>query len=254
MSRNNHTPAPFQVSIEVGGRPLHSRTGKIASSQLRPLPHAMATPFCSLAPDGHQAERSRLSPADRGLPRKYLLPPANISRWLCSNAKAATEKEMLVSRLMTAPCFSVPRFLAQWRPRSIAMVLSARSYNDPERHRSYQLTPPPAPPPLIAPTDRSPYPHRRCSRRLLVWQLVCQSDVAEQKTSKLNIVVSGNRRWLRPGGIGRVRKFGRKSRGGAGVLAAPGQEIVAGIKQLARTYHAQKSLSLLRFPFDQSHL
>ena len=30
MSENNHTPAPFQVSIEVGGRPLILETGKIA--------------------------------------------------------------------------------------------------------------------------------------------------------------------------------------------------------------------------------
>ena len=30
MSENNHTPAPFQVSIEIGGRPLILETGKIA--------------------------------------------------------------------------------------------------------------------------------------------------------------------------------------------------------------------------------
>ena len=30
MSENNHIPAPFQVTIEVGGRPLTLETGKIA--------------------------------------------------------------------------------------------------------------------------------------------------------------------------------------------------------------------------------
>ena len=30
MSENNHTTAPFQVSIELGGRPLILETGKIA--------------------------------------------------------------------------------------------------------------------------------------------------------------------------------------------------------------------------------
>src|ERR1700675_4677716 len=30
MSENNHTPAPFQVSVEVGGRPLSLETEKTA--------------------------------------------------------------------------------------------------------------------------------------------------------------------------------------------------------------------------------
>jgi polyribonucleotide nucleotidyltransferase len=30
MSENNRTPAPFQVSIEIGGRPLILETGRLA--------------------------------------------------------------------------------------------------------------------------------------------------------------------------------------------------------------------------------
>src|SRR5882724_10060258 len=186
MSENNHTPAPFQVSIEVGGRPLILETGKIA----RQANCAITARYGDtvLLVSACMANK----PNDRDfLPltvdyRENTYSAGKIPGGFFKREGRPTEKEILVSRLIDRPMR--PLFPDSWRNETqvIAMVLSADSDNDPD---------------VIAVTAASaaaycsdlPFNDPIAAVRvgLLDGQLVVNPTVAEQKTSKLNIVVAG---------------------------------------------------------------
>src|SRR5579864_6230900 len=187
MSENNHTPAPFQVSIEVGGRPLILETGKIA----RQANCAITARYGDtvLLVSACMANK----PNDRDfLPltvdyREYTYSAGKIPGGFFKREGRPTEKEILVSRLIDRPLR--PLFPESWRNETQvnAMVLSADSENDPD---------------VIAVTGAAaavycsdlPFATPIAAVRvgLLNGQLVANPTVAEQKTSLLNIVVVGS--------------------------------------------------------------
>src|SRR6266404_2664841 len=132
MSENNHTPAPFQVSIEVGGRPLILETGKIA----RQANCAITARYGDtvLLVSACMANK----PNDRDfLPltvdyRENTYSAGKIPGGFFKREGRPTEKEILVSRLIDRPMR--PLFPDSWRNETqvIAMVLSADSDNDPD--------------------------------------------------------------------------------------------------------------------------
>jgi polyribonucleotide nucleotidyltransferase len=186
MSENNHKPAPFQVSVDVGGRPLILETGKIA----RQANCAITARYGDtvLLVSACMANK----PNDRDfLPltvdyRENTYSAGKIPGGFFKREGRPTEKEILVSRLIDRPMR--PLFPDSWRNETqvIAMVLSADSDNDPD---------------VIAVTAASaaaycsdlPFNDPIAAVRvgLLDGKLVANPTVAEQKTSKLNIVVAG---------------------------------------------------------------
>ncbi|HTA58401.1 MAG TPA: polyribonucleotide nucleotidyltransferase [Candidatus Baltobacteraceae bacterium] len=186
MSENNHTPAPFQVSIEVGGRPLILETGKIA----RQANCAVTARYGDTIVLVSACMSNK--PNDRDfLPltvdyRENTYSAGKIPGGFFKREGRPTEKEILTSRLIDRPMR--PLFPDSWRNETqiIAMVLSADSDNDPD---------------VIAVTAASaaaycsdlPFGDPIAAVRvgLLDGQLVANPTVAEQKTSKLNIVVAG---------------------------------------------------------------
>src|SRR5258706_4014846 len=143
MSENNHTPAPFQVSIEVGGRPLILETGKIA----RQANCAITARYGDtvLLVSACMANK----PNDRDfLPltvdyREYTYSAGKIPGGFFKREGRPTEREILVSRLTDRPMR--PLFPESWRNETQinAMVLSADSENDPTLIAV--TAPPPAP-------------------------------------------------------------------------------------------------------------
>src|ERR1700751_2683683 len=191
MSENNHTPAPFQVSIEVGGRPLILETGKIA----RQANCAITARYGDTVILVSACMANK--PNDRDfLPltvdyRENTYSAGKIPGGFFKREGRPTEKEILVSRLIDRPMR--PLFPDSWRNETqiIALVLSADSANDPD---------------VIAVTAASaasycsdlPFTDPIAAVRvgLLDGQLVANPTVAEQKTSKLNIVVAGTEKGI----------------------------------------------------------
>jgi polyribonucleotide nucleotidyltransferase len=186
MSENNHIPAPHQVSIEVGGRPLILETGKIAKQASGAITARYGDTV--LLVTACMASK----PNDRDfLPltvdyRENTYSAGKIPGGFFKREGRPTEKEILVSRLIDRPMR--PLFPDSWRNETqvIAMVLSADSDNDPD---------------VIAVTAASaaaycsdlPFTDPIAAVRvgLLDGQLVANPTVAEQKLSKLNIVIAG---------------------------------------------------------------
>jgi polyribonucleotide nucleotidyltransferase len=186
MSENNHAPAPHQVSIEVGGRSLVLETGKIAKQ----ANGAVTARYGDTVVLVTACMASK--PSDRDfLPltvdyRENTYSAGKIPGGFFKREGRPTEKEILVSRLIDRPMR--PLFPDSWRTETqvIAMVLSADSANDPD---------------VIAVTAASaaaycsdlPFTDPIAAVRvgLLDGNLVANPTVAEQKTSKLNIVVAG---------------------------------------------------------------
>jgi len=157
-----------------------------------------------------------------------------------------TEKEILVSRLIDRPMR--PLFPDSWRNETqiIAMVLSADSDNDPD---------------VIAVTAASaaaycsdlPFNDPIAAVRvgLLDGQLVANPTVAEQKTSKLNIVVAGTADGIVMVESGAFEVSEEKVVEALEFGHAQVKKIVAGIKQL----HDQikpKKVVVAPLPFDQA--
>jgi polyribonucleotide nucleotidyltransferase len=186
MADNNHVPAPHQVSIEIGGRPLTLEMGKIAKQAngavtARYGDTAVLVTACMA-----------YKPTDRDfLPltvdyRENTYSAGKIPGGFFKREGRPTEKEILVSRLIDRPMR--PLFPDSWRTETqiIALVLSADSDNDPD---------------VIAVTAASaaaycsdlPFTDPIAAVRvgLLDGQLVANPTVAEQKTSKFNIIVAG---------------------------------------------------------------
>ena len=186
MADNNHVPAPHQVSIEVGGRPLTLEMGKIAKQ----ANGAVTARYGDTVVLVTACMASK--PSDRDfLPltvdyRENTYSAGKIPGGFFKREGRPTEKEILVSRLIDRPMR--PLFPDSWRTETqvIALVLSADSDNDPD---------------VIAVTAASaaaycsdlPFTDPIAAVRvgLLNGQLVANPTVAEQKTSKFNIIVAG---------------------------------------------------------------
>ena len=189
MSDNNS--APHQISIEVGGRTLVLETGKIAKQ----ANGAVTARYGDTVVLVTACMASK--PNDRDfLPltvdyRENTYSAGKIPGGFFKREGRPTEKEILVSRLIDRPMR--PLFPDSWRNETqiIAMVLSADSANDPD---------------VIAVTAASaaaycsdlPFSDPIAAVRvgLLDGQLVANPTVAEQKTSKLNIVVAGTEKGI----------------------------------------------------------
>jgi polyribonucleotide nucleotidyltransferase len=246
MSENNHTPAPFQVSIEVGGRPLILETGKIA----RQANCAITARYGDtvLLVSACMANK----PNDRDfLPltvdyRENTYSAGKIPGGFFKREGRPTEKEILVSRLIDRPMR--PLFPDSWRNETqvIAMVLSADSDNDPD---------------VIAVTAASaaaycsdlPFNDPIAAVRvgLLDGQLVVNPTVAEQKTSKLNIVVAGTADGIVMVESGAFEISEEKVAEALEFGHAQVKKIVAGIKQLHGQIKPTKVV-VAPLPFDQA--
>src|ERR1051326_3535362 len=186
MSENSHIPAPYQVTVEVGCRPLILETGKIAKQAngaivARYGDTVVLTTAC-MSP----------SPIDRDfLPltvdyRENTYSAGKIPGGFFKREGRPSEKEILTSRLIDRPMR--PLFPDSWRRETqiVSMVMSADSDNDPD---------------VIAVTGASaaaycsdlPFTTPIAAVRvgLLDGQLVANPTVADQKKSLLNIVIAG---------------------------------------------------------------
>src|SRR5246127_3057820 len=186
MSDNNFVPASHQVSTEVGGRTLVLETGKIAKQANGAVTARYGDTVVLVT------ACMATKPNDRDfLPltvdyRENTYSAGKIPGGFFEREGRPTEKEILVSRLIDRPMR--PLFPDSWRNETqiIAMVLSADSDNDPD---VIAVTPASA----AAYCSDLPFTDPIAAVRvgLLNGQLVANPTVAEQKTSKLNIVVAG---------------------------------------------------------------
>src|SRR6266403_158470 len=186
MSEKNVTPAPHQVTVEVGGRPLILETGKIAKQAngaivARYGDTVVLTTAC-MAPTANDRDFLPLT-VDY---RENTYSAGKIPGGFCKREGRPSEKEILTSRLIDRPMR--PLFPESWRNETqiVSMVLSADSDNDPD---------------VIAVTGASaacycsdlPFEKPIAAVRvgLLDGQLVANPTVADQKKSLLNIVIAG---------------------------------------------------------------
>jgi polyribonucleotide nucleotidyltransferase len=186
MSENTHIPAPHQVTVDVGGRPLILETGKIAKQAngaivARYGDTVVLTTAC-MAPTANDRDFLPLT-VDY---RENTYSAGKIPGGFFKREGRPSEKEILTSRLIDRPMR--PLFPESWRNETqiVSMVLSADSDNDPD---------------VIAVTGASaaaycsdlPFDKPIAAVRvgLLNGQLVANPTVADQKTSLLNIVIAG---------------------------------------------------------------
>ena len=246
MAENNHVPAPHQVSIEIGGRPLTLEMGKIA----RQANGAVTARYGDTIVLVSACMASK--PTDRDfLPltvdyRENTYSAGKIPGGFFKREGRPTEKEILVSRLIDRPMR--PLFPDSWRTETqiIALVLSADSDNDPD---------------VIAVTAASaaaycsdlPFNDPIAAVRvgLLDGQLVANPTVAEQKTSKFNIIVAGTENGIVMVESGAFEVSEEKVVEALEFGHEQVKKIVQGIKQL----HAQikpKKVVVEPFPFDKA--
>ncbi len=246
MAENNHVPAPHQVSIEVGGRPLTLEMGKIA----RQANGAVTARYGDTIVLVSACMASK--PTDRDfLPltvdyRENTYSAGKIPGGFFKREGRPTEKEILVSRLIDRPMR--PLFPDSWRTETqvIALVLSADSDNDPD---------------VIAVTAASaaaycsdlPFTDPIACVRvgLLDGQLVANPTVAQQKTSKLNIIVAGTENGIVMVESGAFEASEEKIVEALEFGHEQVKKIVQGIKQL----HAQikpKKVVVEPLPFDKA--
>src|SRR5215510_3865272 len=132
MSDNSHTPAPFSVSVEVGGRPLILETGKIAKQAngaitARYGDTIVLTTAC-MAPTANDRDFLPLT-VDY---RENTYAAGKIPGGFFKREGRPSEKEILTSRLIDRPMR--PLFPKGWscETQVIALVLSADLANDPD--------------------------------------------------------------------------------------------------------------------------
>jgi len=187
MSENTSTPAPYSVTVDVGGRPLILETGKIAKQAngaitARYGDTVVLTTACMNS-----------TPNDRDfLPltvdyKENTYSAGKIPGGFFKREGRPSEKEVLTSRLIDRPMR--PLFPEAWRNETqiVSMVLSADSANDPD---------------VIALTSASaaafcsdlPFETPIAAVRVgqLDGQLVINPSVADQKTSSINIVIAAS--------------------------------------------------------------
>src|ERR1700747_2134444 len=186
MSENNVTPAPHQVTVEVGGRPLIMETGKIDKQAKGAIVarygDTVVLPTACMAPSANDRDFLPCTVDYRENP----YPAGKIPGGFFKREGRPSEKEILTSRLIDRPMR--PLFPESWRNETqiVSMVLSADSDNDPD---------------VIAVTGASaacyvsdlPFEKPIAAVRvgLLDGQLVANPTVADQKKSLLNIVIAG---------------------------------------------------------------
>ena len=187
MSENTITPAPYSVTVEVGGRPLILESGKIAKQAngaitARYGDTVVLTTACMNS-----------TPNDRDfLPltvdyKENTYSAGKIPGGFFKREGRPSEKEVLTSRLIDRPMR--PLFPEAWRNETqiVSMVLSADSANDPD---------------VIAVTSASaaafcsdlPFETPIAAVRVghVDGQLVINPSVADQKTSSINIVIAAS--------------------------------------------------------------
>ena len=246
MSENTITPAPYSVTVEVGGRSLILETGKIAKQAngaitARYGDTIVLTTAC-MATTVNDRDFLPLT-VDY---RENTYSAGKIPGGFFKREGRPSEKEVLTSRLIDRPMR--PLFPESWRNETqiVSMVLSADSANDPD---------------VIAVTSASaaaycsdlPFETPIAAVRvgLVNGQLVVNPTVAEQKTSLMNIVIAGSEE-----GIVMVESGALEVSEEAVVDAlefghAAIKKIVAAIREL----HAQlkpKKVVVAPFPFDEA--
>jgi polyribonucleotide nucleotidyltransferase len=246
MSENKITPAPYSVTVEVGGRPLILETGKIAKQANGAITARYGdTVVLTTACMSSTANDRDFLPLTVDY-RENTYSAGKIPGGFFKREGRPSEKEVLTSRLIDRPMR--PLFPESWRNETqiVSMVLSADSANDPD---------------VIAVTSASaaafcsdlPFETPIAAVRvgLLNGQLVVNPTVTEQKTSLLNIVIAGSEE-----GIVMVESGALEVSEEAVVDAlefghAEIKKIVAAIREL----HAQlkpKKVVVPPFPFDQA--
>ena len=187
MSENTSTPAPYSVTVEVGGRPLTLETGKIAKQAngaiiARYGDTVLLTTAC-MASTANDRDFLPLT-VDY---RENTYSAGKIPGGFFKREGRPSEKEVLTSRLIDRPMR--PLFPEAWRNETqiVSLVLSADSANDPD---------------VIAVTSASaaafcsdlPFETPIAAVRvgLVNGTLVVNPTVAEQKSSLLNIVIAGS--------------------------------------------------------------
>ncbi len=187
MAENTQIPAPYQVSVEVGGRTLVLETGKIAKQAngaiVARYGDTVVLNTACMAPKPNDRDFLPLT-VDY---REYTYSAGKIPGGFFKREGRPTEKEILTSRLIDRPMR--PLFPESWRNETQinSMVLSADSENDPD---------------VIAVTGAAaaaycsdlPFATPIAAVRvgLVNGQLVANPTVAEQKMGLLNIVIAGS--------------------------------------------------------------
>ena len=132
MSENNHTPAPYQVTVEVGGRVLTLETGKIAKQANGAIVARYGdTVILNTACMANKPNDRDFLPLTVDY-RENTYSAGKIPGGFFKREGRPTEKEILTSRLIDRPMR--PLFPESWRNETQinAMVLSADSENDPD--------------------------------------------------------------------------------------------------------------------------
>jgi polyribonucleotide nucleotidyltransferase len=180
-------PAPHQVQVEVGGRPLTFETGKLAKQANGAVlvKYGDTQLLVTACMDSHTNDRDFL-PLTVDY-REYTYSAGKIPGGFFKREGRPSEREILISRLIDRPLR--PLFPEGWRNETqiVALVLSADSENDPD---------------VIAVTGASaaafisdlPFAKPIAAVRvgLLEGKFVANPTTAEQKKSLLNIVVTGS--------------------------------------------------------------
>src|SRR6202451_4715354 len=132
MSENTTTPAPYWVTVDVGGRALILETGKIAKQAngaitARYGDTVVLTTACT-SPTANDRDFLPLT-VDY---REHTYSAGKISGGFFKREGRPSEKEVLTSRLIDRPMR--PLFPESWRNETqiVSMVLSADSANDPD--------------------------------------------------------------------------------------------------------------------------
>jgi polyribonucleotide nucleotidyltransferase len=246
MPENNHIPAPYQVSVEIGGRVLTLETGKIAKQANGAIVARYGdTVILNTACMATKPNDKDFLPLTVDY-REYTYSAGKIPGGFFKREGRPTEKEILVSRLIDRPMR--PLFPESWRNETQvnAMVLSADSENDPD---------------VIAVTGAAaaaycsdlPFATPIAAVRvgLLNGQLVANPTVAEQKTSLLNIVIAGSEEAIVMVESGALEVSEETVVEALEFGHAQVKKLVAAIKEL----HAQinpKKVEVAPLPFDQS--
>jgi len=246
MSEQSHTPAPHQVTVEVGGRPLILETGKVAKQangaiMARYGDTIVLTTAC-MTPTANDRDFLPLT-VDY---RENTYSAGKIPGGFFKREGRPSEKEILTSRLIDRPMR--PLFPESWRNETqiVSMVLSADSDNDPD---------------VIAVTGASaacycsdlPFEKPIAAVRvgLLDGQLVANPTVADQKKSLMNIVIAGTEDAIVMVESGALEVSEEAVVDALEFGHAQIKKIVGAIKQL----HAQlkiKKVTVPPLPFDES--
>ncbi len=246
MSENTHAPAPHQVTVEVGGRPLILETGKIAKQANGAIVARYGdTVLLTTACMASTANDRDFLPLTVDY-RENTYSAGKIPGGFFKREGRPSEKEILTSRLIDRPLR--PLFPEAWRNETqiVSMVLSADSDNDPD---------------VIAVTGASaacycsdlPFEKPIAAVRvgLLDGQLVANPTVAEQKKSLLNIVIAGTEEAIVMVESGALEVSEEAVADALEFGHAQVKKIVAAIKEL----HAQlkpKKVVVAPVPFDEA--